>query len=93
MARRHRREMAQVIGDTFDTHVMEEVRDVRSFRFTNVRVKRTMDIVAPGCTIQRVSMERTNAYSFGLTWRPGYLVLTGDLGELDKDDEVELPNE
>jgi hypothetical protein len=77
-----KREMADIIGDTFQNHVMEEVHDVRSFRFTNVRIKRSMDIVSPGRIIQRASMERSSAYSFGLTWRPGHIVLTGDLGEL-----------
>jgi hypothetical protein len=77
-----RKQMADIIDGSFDNHVMEEVHDVRSFRFTNVRLKRSMDIVSPGRTIEKLQMERTSAYSFGLTWRPGHIVLTGDLGEL-----------
>ena len=71
-----------LIAAAFDAHVMEEVREVRSFRFTNVRIKRSMDILPGGAVAQRAEMSRTGAYSFGLTWWPGYLLLTGDLGEL-----------
>lgn len=83
MARR--RPVHEFIDRAFDTHVMEEVREVRSFRFTNVRIKRSVVslVGATGCKVEeRVTMERSGANSFGLTWRPGQLMLTGDLGEL-----------
>lgn len=36
----------------------------------------------PATTRERAAMSRSSAYSFEITWRPGHIILTGDLGEL-----------
>lgn len=77
-------------GEWLGSHVMRDGL-VRSFRFHTHNTNRKVDkpaVVAPypfgkiAPPVERASFSPTGTYAYTLTWTPGQLVLTGDIGEL-----------
>lgn len=76
------------VDSTFKDHVFVPSPS-QSFSFFGY--SREMRYV-PQMTKEGVRVSRSSAYSFEITWRPGHILLTGDLGELTLVQKQAMPS-
>jgi hypothetical protein len=76
------------VDSTFKEHVFVPAPSQSFSFFGHTRELRYV----PQKTTESLRVSRSSAYSFEITWRPGHILLTGDLGELTLVQKFAMPS-